>query len=126
MIAMVRFCAKPIAYDCYLSGSKDWCRNSYLKISQLKSLVSGPGDFVRQNMQKDFKSISDLFKETFKTSDKSVNGNVNTFCGKFEQFHKSELQLMYEDESEPGAYLIEYLRHSRKKSRKLGFQLDFR
>jgi hypothetical protein len=77
-------------------------------------------------MQKDFKSISDIFKEIFKTSDKTVNGNINTFCGKFEQFHKSEQQLIYEDESEAGAYLIEYMRHSRKKMRKPGFQLDFR
>ena len=92
----------------------------------MKSLVSGPEGFVRQRMQKDLKSISDIFKEIFKTSDKSVNGNINTFCGKFEQFHKSELQLIYEDESEPGAYLIEYTRHSRKKMRKVGFQLDFR
>ena len=91
---MVRFCAKLIAYDCYLSGSKDWCRNSYLKISQLKSLVSGPGDFVRQNMQKDFKSISDLFKETFKISDKSVNRNV-TLLIQIVSFDKTRLYTKY-------------------------------
>ena len=62
---------------------------------------------------------------------KSVGENLNKrkkFCGKIEQYHKSELQLAFTDKLEPNAYLIEYNLNMRKKMQKLriGFQLEFR
>ena len=75
-------------------------------------------------MKENVESLSDPFNEIFTSSDKSVNRKI--FCGKLEQFAKSELELKY---SEAGAaYLIEYRWQHRRRARKLkiGFQLAFR
>ena len=70
--------------------------------------------------------VSDLIHETIKTV--SENNKRKKFCGKIEQYHKSELQLAFTDKLEPNAYLIEYNLNMRKKMQKLriGFQLEFR
>ena len=94
-----------------------------MKIYELKSFNASQ-DTLRQKMLED---ISDLIHKTFKAVDENFNRRKK-FCGKIEQYHKSELQLAFTDKSEPSAYLIEYNLNLRKKMQKLriGFQLEFR
>ena len=71
--------------------------------------------------------VSDLIHKTFKSVGENFNKRKK-FCGKIEQYHKSELQLAFTDKLEPNAYLLEYNSNFRKKMHKLriGFQLEFR
>ena len=108
-------------------GLKGRCHNSYLMITRANIHFFHPKNFSKENIKESVESFAD--NEKFTSSDKSVNKKRNIFCGKFEQFAKSELELKYSGISEPGAaYLIEYRWQHRRRARKLkiGFQLEFR
>ena len=102
----------------FMSGSRHRCHSSFVQV------------YAAEKVQNESRSYLEKIPEIRGKSDEIFRGDKRSirFCGKLEQFHKTEVEMTFEGQSDHHGYLVEYSRHLRNRMRRLryGFQLSFR